>query len=113
MKKRFLSGIFAFALLATAGYGINKSMNSNAGLSNLALVNIEALANGEIPPEGKCLTDQTQRRSRIGCYGNMMDIIVYDFSCVGSGGNCIGAIGFEGWCMDEFKTTLSIESKPC
>ena len=42
-----LSGLFALALLATAGYGVNKSMNSDANLSDLALANVEALANGE------------------------------------------------------------------
>lgn len=28
MKKKLLSGIFALALLATAGYGVNKSTKS-------------------------------------------------------------------------------------
>ena len=48
MKKKILSGLFALALLATAGYGVNKSMKSEANLSDLALNNVEALANGEI-----------------------------------------------------------------
>lgn len=47
MKKKFLSGVFTLALLAMAGFGVNKSMKSDANLSNLALVNVEALANGE------------------------------------------------------------------
>ena len=47
MKKKILSGVFALVLLATAGFGVHKSMNGNAGLSDLALVNVEALANGE------------------------------------------------------------------
>lgn len=47
MKKKLLSGIFALALLATAGYGVNRSMKSDANLSDLALSNVEALANGE------------------------------------------------------------------
>ena len=47
MRKKMLSGLFALALLATAGYGVNKSMNSDANLSDLALSNVEALANGE------------------------------------------------------------------
>ncbi|RNC63259.1 NVEALA domain-containing protein [Proteiniphilum sp. X52] len=47
MKKRVLSGLFALALLATAGFGVNKSMKSNADLSDLALSNVEALAQGE------------------------------------------------------------------
>ena len=47
MRKKMLSGLFALALLATAGYGVNKSMNSDANLSDLALSNVEALATGE------------------------------------------------------------------
>ena len=43
MEKKILSGIFALALLITAGYGVNKSVNSNADLSLLALSNVEAL----------------------------------------------------------------------
>ena len=48
MKKKILSGVFALALLATIGFGVNKSMKSDAGLSDLALSNVEALASGEI-----------------------------------------------------------------
>ena len=47
MKKNIVSGIFALALLVTAGYGVNKSMKSNANLSDLALSNVDALANEE------------------------------------------------------------------
>ena len=49
MKKIILSSVFALALLATTGYGVNKSMKSNSGLSDLALANVEALANNELP----------------------------------------------------------------
>ncbi len=45
-----LSGLFALALLSTAGYGVNKSMNSDANLSNLALANVDALAQNEQDP---------------------------------------------------------------
>jgi len=48
MKKKILSGVFALALLATAGFGVNKSMNGNADLSDLALANVEALAQSKI-----------------------------------------------------------------
>ena len=44
MKKRILSGIFALALLATAGHGVNKSMKSETEFSDLVLSNVEALA---------------------------------------------------------------------
>ena len=47
MKKKVLSGVFALAPLATAGWGVNKSMSNDAGLSDLALSNVEALATGE------------------------------------------------------------------
>ena len=47
MKKVLLSSIFAVALIGTVGYGVNKSMKSDANLSDLALANVEALANGE------------------------------------------------------------------
>ena len=47
MRKRILSGLFALALLATAGYGVQKTMKSEAGLSDLAFANVEALAQGE------------------------------------------------------------------
>ena len=47
MKNKILSVIFTLALLATAGFGVQKSMKGNAGLSDLALANVEALAQNE------------------------------------------------------------------
>ena len=47
MRKKVFSGVFALALLATAGWGVNKSMSNDASLSDLALSNVEALADGE------------------------------------------------------------------
>ena len=48
MKKKIFLGVFALALLATVGFGVKKSMmSSDAGLSDLALANVEALAQGE------------------------------------------------------------------
>ncbi|KUK59653.1 MAG: hypothetical protein XD81_0757 [Bacteroidetes bacterium 38_7] len=47
MKKKILSGIFALALLGATGYGVNQSLKSGADLSDLALMNVEALADGE------------------------------------------------------------------
>ena len=49
MKKKILSGVFALALLITAGYGVSKSVNGNAYLFVLALSNVEALAQSEYP----------------------------------------------------------------
>ena len=53
MKKIILSSIFAVALLATAGWGMNKNMNNDANLSDLALANVEALAQDEGVPTEK------------------------------------------------------------
>jgi len=39
-KKTILSGIFAIALVAVAGMGINRSVNNDANLSDFALVNV-------------------------------------------------------------------------
>ena len=47
MRKKIFSGVFAIALLATAGWRVNKSLSNDAGLSDLALSNVEALADGE------------------------------------------------------------------
>lgn len=47
MKKRILSGIFAFAFLVTVGMGVDKSMKNDTQLNNLALTNVEALASSE------------------------------------------------------------------
>jgi len=47
MKKKVLSGLFALALLVATGYGVNQSMKSEANLSDLALSNVEALAQNE------------------------------------------------------------------
>lgn len=57
-----LSSIFAVALLATAGWGVTKSMQSDANLSDLALANVEALADGESgggTSVGYCYLEQT------------------------------------------------------
>ena len=62
MKKRVLSGLLALALLATAGLGVQKSMKSDANLSDLALANVEALADAEFPRPGDftlCIHDCT------------------------------------------------------
>jgi hypothetical protein len=53
MKKKLLLGIFALAFLLIAGYGMNRSMKSYAGLSELALKNVVALADMEEPDPGE------------------------------------------------------------
>lgn len=59
MKKRILSGLFALALLVTAGYGVNKSTKSDAYLTDLALANVEALARNE-SGSGECKWKQVR-----------------------------------------------------
>lgn len=56
MKKKLLSGIFALALLVTAGYGVNKGMKSTINLSDLMLANVEALATNESGGSYSCET---------------------------------------------------------
>ena len=43
MKKKISVGLFAFAVMTVAGYGLNRSMQRDADLSDMALSNIEAL----------------------------------------------------------------------
>ena len=77
MKKKILSGVFALALLATAGFGVNNSMKSDAGLSDLALANVEALANGEIGYPCKWRTDYISGR-----WSAICDEIGIDYDCL-------------------------------
>ena len=44
MKTKILGGIFAFAVMVAIGYGVNRSMENDADLSDVALSNVEALA---------------------------------------------------------------------
>lgn len=44
MKRKILGGVFALAVMAAAGYGVNKSAQDDADLSDMALSNVEALA---------------------------------------------------------------------
>ncbi len=46
-KKKLFSGLFALALLATTAVGVAESKKSEANMSDLAIANVEALANGE------------------------------------------------------------------
>lgn len=90
MKKKILSGV-ALALLITAGYGVNKNMNGNENLSNLALSNVEALASGEGPgigEPGKKYEYVTlfEVDSETRCEnGRAYKIIYYDSDCYFSG----------------------------
>ncbi len=69
MRKKVFSGVFALALLATAGWGVNKSMSNDAGLSELALSNVEALATGEngTPCGGPKTYGDCESRNQVNC----------------------------------------------
>ena len=44
MKTKILGGIFALAVMVATGYGVNRSMQKDTDLSEMAIKNIEALA---------------------------------------------------------------------
>ena len=62
-KKAILSSIYTIALVTIAGFGINKSVNSNVNLSNLALANVEASAQLENGCD-ECYLDNYGREPR-------------------------------------------------
>lgn len=60
---------FALALLITTGYGVSKSVKSEANLSDLALTNVEALASGEngTPCGGPKTFGECESRNQVNC----------------------------------------------
>ena len=54
MKTKLLGGIFALAVMVATGYGVNRSMQKDTDLSEMAIKNIEALAAGNV--SGDCRT---------------------------------------------------------
>ena len=56
ITKRVFTRLFALALLVTAGFGVQKSMKSDAELSDLALANVEAPAQSESGSLSDCTT---------------------------------------------------------
>ena len=115
MRKKIFIGLFALALLATAGYGVQKSMKSEAGLSDLALANVEALARNE-DGENDCKPIPSVSGESIVCPGMGYTIWVnrYDFECFGSGGTCNGVAGFVGSdCSGRSYPPLIEQSKKC
>ncbi len=95
-----------------AGYG----MNSYGNLSDMALKNVIALADGEDPGGGEgeepdpgedgddggggtiCLVKQTTSQFYMVCPGMGYSIWVtqYSFECNGNNGSCSGIVGTEG-----------------
>ena len=120
MKKKFISGVFALALLVIAGYGVNRSMNSKANLSDLALQNVLALADVENPDPGEggggnetCLTDQKERTGVLSCHQSTVEAQIYDFSCVGNGSYCVGARGYTMTCRGVYMNYIDMVREPC
>ena len=57
MKKKFYAALLAVAVIAFTGYNVYQSQKADASLSDLAMANVEALANGELSNgncEGSC-----------------------------------------------------------
>ncbi len=124
MKKKLLPAILALAVLLIAGLGMNRSINSYGDLTDMALQNVLALADGEDPEdpdpgedgdgEGiKCLTDQKSKNIEIMCNGSLIIGTAYEFSCVGSGDYCLGASGLEFYCDDETYSFIVVDRSPC
>lgn len=57
--KKFMKIAFVAAFVAVAGYGVYASQKSDI-MSDLALANVEALADPEQPNTGDCVYDPTQ-----------------------------------------------------
>lgn len=106
MRKRILSGLFALALLATAGFGVQKSMKSEAGLSDLALANVEALAQNEDGNDSKGYASvlTTLMSTHIRCV-NTIAITTKTFNV-----NCLGEGDME---CTEGTTIIEYESGRC
>lgn len=64
MKTKILGGILAFTVMVAVGYRVNKSMQNNVHLSEMALKNIEALAAGDV--SGDCRT--TKEGTKTYCF---------------------------------------------
>ena len=61
MKTKILGGIFALAVMVATGYGVNRSMQKDTDLSEMAIKNIEALAAGNV--SGDCRTTDENTES--------------------------------------------------
>ncbi|WP_449188453.1 NVEALA domain-containing protein [Tannerella forsythia] len=67
MKTKILGGIFALVVMVAVGYGVNKSVQNNADLSDMALSNVEAFADENVNPDcpNGCIIDDVNCH----CYG--------------------------------------------
>ena len=53
MKKKYYAALLAVVVIAFTGYNVYQSQKADAFLSDLAMANVEALANGELS-NGNC-----------------------------------------------------------
>lgn len=83
MKKNILLSVVALALMLTISWGVSKSIQSDNNLSDLALNNVEALAQNEDGGAGGCYQVSNSWSEEFGCQATW-------FSCNdGSGSSCI------------------------
>lgn len=77
MKTKILGGIFALVVMLAVGYGVNKSVQNNADLSDIALSNVEAFADENINPDcpNGCIDEEGGCR----CYKYYPDLSEYDW----------------------------------
>ena len=127
MKKKLLPGIVALAVLLIAGLGMNRSMASYGDLSDVALQNVLALADGEDGGEGwdgpapgewgenakKCGSLPLLTPFSFFCDGRPAFGINVSFECVSSGDYCEGTVGYEFSCGGENFKYTSVDRNPC
>ena len=59
MKKKFYATLLAVAVIAFTGYNVYRSQKADASLFDMAMANVEALANGEQENGIKCIGEGT------------------------------------------------------
>ncbi len=95
MKKKLLPGIVALAVLLIAGLGMNRSMASYGDLSDVALQNVLALADGENPENpdpGEDDDDKDKDYEFVVPYENTVVTLIGNriFVCSYGGVDCLG-----------------------
>ena len=73
MKKKFYAALLAVAVIAFTGYNVYQSQKADAYLSDLAMANVEELANGELS-NGNCEGSWSQECCKC-------DYIHYTYAC--------------------------------
>lgn len=123
MKKKLLPGIVALAVLLIAGLGMNRGIASYGDLSDVALQNVLALADGEDwgdPDPGEsgdevklCGTRTTSEEITITCNGRFITATNFSFECTSSGDHCKGVSGYVFICGGERFDMTSVDQKFC